>query len=140
VVAQGTPVPQATAGVQSAPAPDQRTTESPVAGGQVVQATRVLEIGASIASARATLSMQDDGNLVVTDENGTVRWSSHTEGRGYRTVFQDDGHLVVYTRDNQAAWSSGTAGHDGAVLVLQNDGDVVIQQDGTTLWVSGTAH
>ncbi|GGS97759.1 hypothetical protein [Streptomyces cinerochromogenes] len=128
----------------AAPAPTPQTatpTAAPTtAGGLVVEATRVLEPGTSIVSDRATLAMRDDGNLVVTDENGTVRWSSHTEGRGYRTVFQADGHLVVYTRDDQTAWSSGTAGHDGAQLVLQDDGDVVIQQDGTTLWVSGTAH
>ncbi|MFB7781085.1 hypothetical protein [Streptomyces bauhiniae] len=113
---------------------------APSDGGLVVQATRVLEPGTSITSDRARLTMQEDGNLVITDENGTIRWSSHTEGRGYKTVFQDDGHLVVYTRDGQTAWSSGTAGHNGAELVLQDDGNVVIQQDGTTLWVSGTAH
>ncbi|MEU8472286.1 hypothetical protein AB0F30_31095 [Streptomyces sp. NPDC029006] len=124
----------------TAPASAGQTATAPAVGGLVVQATRVLEPGTSIVSDRAVLSMREDGNLVVTDENGTVRWSSHTEGRGYKTVFQADGHLVVYTRDDQTAWSSGTAGHDGAELVLQDDGDVVIQQDGTTLWVSGTAH
>jgi hypothetical protein len=109
-------------------------------GDTVVKATRVLQTGQSVESGRARLSMQEDGNLIIADENGTVRWSSHTEGKGHKAVFQADGHLVVYTSDGATAWSSGTEGHDGAELVLQSDGDVVIQQDGTSLWVSGTAH
>ncbi|GHB68564.1 hypothetical protein GCM10010377_69280 [Streptomyces viridiviolaceus] len=131
---------EGTAPEGAAPAAEQGEGAATAEGSTVVQATRVLGLGESIESDRARLTLQDDGNLVVADENGTVRWSSHTTGMGHKAVFQADGHLVVYTQDDRTAWSSGTAGHDGAELVLQEDGDVVIQKDDVVLWLSGTAH
>ncbi|WP_331728131.1 hypothetical protein [Streptomyces sp. NBC_01176] len=108
---------------------------------RVVSATTVLGPGESVASDRMKVTMRTDGNLVITDENGTVRWSSHTGGTGYKAVFQDDGHLVVYTQANGTAWSSGTAGNPGAQLVIQADGNVVIQSAGhAVLWSAGTQH
>ncbi|MER6852971.1 hypothetical protein AB0A81_23875 [Streptomyces flaveolus] len=108
---------------------------------RVVRATTVLTPGASIASDRTRLTMRADGNLVISDEDGVTRWSSHTTGRGVRAVFQADGHLVVYTADDQTAWSSGTAGNNGAELVLQADGNVtILSAGGAVLWAAGTQH
>ncbi|GAB1340659.1 hypothetical protein ACE1SV_72490 [Streptomyces sp. E-15] len=108
---------------------------------RVVSATTVLGPGESVASDRMKITMRTDGNLVITDENGTVRWSSHTEGTGHKAVFQDDGHLVVYTEADGTAWSSGTAGNPGAQLVIQADGNVVIESaGGAVLWSAGTQH
>ncbi|KPI20826.1 Curculin domain protein (mannose-binding) lectin [Actinobacteria bacterium OK006] len=107
----------------------------------VVQATTVLTPGQSVASNRIRLTMRTDGNLVISDEDGVTRWSSHTTGRGARAVFQADGHLVVYTSDGETAWSSGTAGNDGAELVLQADGNVaILSATGSVLWSAGTQH
>ncbi|MET7394088.1 hypothetical protein ABZS66_11390 [Dactylosporangium sp. NPDC005572] len=128
----------------STPKPPQSTTAGPVTppvGGWttvVVYATRVLLPGEAIKTNRIMLLMQGDGNLVVIDEYGRIRWSSGTAGRGVRTVFQADGDLVVYDGGNGVAWRSGTAGHDGAVLVLQSDGNVTITFNGQGLWHTGT--
>ncbi|WP_234545204.1 hypothetical protein [Streptomyces shenzhenensis] len=81
----------------------------------------------------------DGRHLVITDENGTVRWSSHTEGTRHKAVFQDDGHFVVYTEGNGTAWSSGTAGNPGAQLMIQADGNVVIESRRRPV-VAGTQH
>ncbi|MEU3186694.1 hypothetical protein ABZ707_21195 [Streptomyces sp. NPDC006923] len=114
---------------------------TPEWGTRVVQATTVIGPGESVASNRMRITMGTNGNLVISDENGVVRWSSHTEGRGYKAVFQADGHFVVYTQDNQTAWSSGTAGNPGAQLVIQGDGNVTIQSaSGAGLWSAGTQH
>ncbi|MFF5421958.1 hypothetical protein [Streptomyces misionensis] len=108
---------------------------------RVITGTTALGPGASIASNRMTITMRTDGNLVISDENGTTRWSSHTEGRGYKAVFQNDGHLVVYTKAGQTAWSSGTAGNPGAKLVIQDDGNVsILSAGGAVLWSAGTQH
>jgi hypothetical protein len=108
---------------------------------RVVRATTVLTPGTSIASDRTRLTMRADGNLVISDEDGVTRWSSHTTGRGVRAVFQADGHLVVYAADDRTAWSSGTAGNNGAELVLQADGNVtILSAGGAVLWAAGTQH
>ncbi|MFE4626052.1 hypothetical protein [Streptomyces mirabilis] len=106
----------------------------------VIQATRMLTPGQSWSATRARMTLRSDGNLVIYDEQGHIRWTAHTSGSGNRAVFQDDGHLVVYSSSNQTLWSSGTAGRNGAQLVLQADGNVVISQGGTVLWSSRTNH
>jgi hypothetical protein len=110
---------------------------------RVINSTYVIGPGQSVASNRMRISMLTNGNLVISDENGVVRWSSHTEGSGYKAVFQGDGHFVVYTQDGGTAWSSGTAGHPDAELVIQDDGNVVILSSptgGSVLWSAGTQH
>ncbi|MEU0949400.1 hypothetical protein ABZ379_43060 [Streptomyces canus] len=110
-------------------------------GTRVITGTTVLEPGQSVASNRMRITMGTDGNLMISDENGVVRWSSHTEGTGSKAVFQNDGNFVVYTKDGKSAWSSHTNGHDGARLVIQNDGNVAIYTvDGAALWSAGTQH
>ncbi|MER8186558.1 hypothetical protein [Kitasatospora sp. NPDC094015] len=99
-----------------------------------------LEPGRSIRSARAMLLMQSDGDLVIYDEFGRVRWSTGTAGRGRTARFQQDGNFVVYSGAGRAEWSSGTYGHPGARLVVQDDGNVVIYDQGQPVWATGTEH
>jgi hypothetical protein len=106
----------------------------------VVEATRTLSAGASWSATLARMTMRSDGNLVIYDEHGQVRWASNTFGSGNRAVFQADGNLVVYNSANRPLWTSGSAGHNGAQLVLQDDGNVVISQNGAVFWSSGTQH
>ncbi|WP_158712351.1 protein kinase domain-containing protein [Streptomyces sp. NRRL F-5135] len=107
----------------------------------VVQAPRELTAGTFLESARAKLIMQVDGNLVVHDENGTVRWASMAMGEGNRALFQPDGNLVVYNAENSPVWASNTAGNDGANLILQANGDVVVgRENEPPLWAAGTGH
>jgi hypothetical protein len=105
-----------------------------------IQATWVLNKGESVQTNRTRLAMQTDGDLVIIDENNSVRWRSGTAGHGHHATFQDDGHFVVYDTANIPWWQSRTAGHNGAVLVLQADGDVCIVDRGTVIWHSQTAH
>ncbi|MEV0490205.1 hypothetical protein [Streptomyces atratus] len=134
-----------------APAPvratKKQTTAAPTAPtvkeGQtkVLHGTYVIGRGQSVATNRISLTMQQNGNLVIFDATGRARWSSGTSGRGDRAVFQGDGNLVVLAGDGTTVWSSRTDGNPGAELVLQNDGNVTIQAaDGRFLWGSGTQY
>ncbi|MYS20672.1 MULTISPECIES: hypothetical protein [unclassified Streptomyces] len=117
------------------------TSDAPVWHQKTIDATYVLNPGESVASNRMRITMRKSGSLVISDEDGVIRWSSHTPGQGNHAVFQDDGHFVVYGPDGQTLWSSGTAGNPGSQLVIQKDGDVTIQSAaGATLWSAGTAH
>ncbi|MCX4536917.1 hypothetical protein OHA79_08185 [Streptomyces sp. NBC_00841] len=131
----------------SASAPKKKTTAvraTPTAKeGQtkVLHGTYVIGRGQSVATNRISLTMQQNGSLVILDSNGRARWSSGTSGRGDRAVFQGDGNLVVLAADGTAVWSSRTDGNPGAELVLQNDGNVTIQAaGGRFLWGSGTQY
>jgi len=55
-------------------------------------------------------------------------------------VFQDDGNLVLTLDNGNAYWNSGTSNTNAAIAVVQNDGDFVIYgADGKRLWHSNTA-
>jgi len=85
------------------------------------------------------LTLQSDGNLVLSENTGTV-WASGTDGKGaVRAALQDDGNFVLYSSDNNAVWATNTAGNSGSRLVLQNDRNlVVIGGDGSPKWASNT--
>lgn len=123
------------------PATTRPTTAAPASREpRVVQATTVLNPGQALSWGKGALAMTSGGDLVVTDENGTVRWAAHTSGSDLQTVFQDDGCMAVYDPRGNVHWSSYTNGNPGAVLVLTADGDVQIRQDGRVLWQTGTGH
>lgn len=88
---------------------------------------------------RFTLTMQNDGNLVLY-YSGSALWSSGTAGEASAEVLmQGDGNLVIYNDTATSLWTSGTAGNSGAYLALQNDGNLVVYSSGgTALWSSGT--
>jgi len=96
--------------------------------------------GVSFTTRKGVLVAQADGNLVLKDESGRVRWSTNT-GRyaGAAAVWQEDGNLVVYQRD-RPIWASNTGGI-GAYLVLQTDGNLVIYDaSDKPIWASNTGH
>jgi hypothetical protein len=92
------------------------------------------------ADGRFHFKYQNDGNLVLYDENWSWMWQSGTSGTcAGRTTMQGDGNLVVYDCNNSPVWNSGTAGNSGAGLVVQSDGNVVVYaQDTSALWWTGT--
>jgi hypothetical protein len=64
-----------------------------------------------VGQAPFRLVVQNDGNMVIYDRNGTATWSSNTWSQGvapYRLVMQDDRNLVLYDSNNKATWSSNT--------------------------------
>lgn len=106
-----------------------------------------LESGSSLAAGQQltsadgkhTLSMQSDGNLVLST-GGTPVWSTETDGSGAaRADMQADGNLVLYKESGEAVWSTETSGNDGARLLLGNDRGLTVSNGGSNLWTSGTA-
>lgn len=92
-------------------------------------------------STSATLTLQQDGNLVLKC-GSTVKWSTATaSGRSMYFRVQADGNMVLYDVDFTSIWSSGTAGNAGAVLTLHNSGNLILRNaaDTTTLWQSATS-
>ncbi|MFI8008300.1 hypothetical protein [Streptomyces sp. NPDC086010] len=118
------------------PVMDQPVTGQPVE--RLVRATHVLRPGQPLNSGGAALSMEADGNLVVRDGTGVVRWAANTAGLGDRAVFQADGNLVVVDAAGEAVWTTGTAGNPGASLVVRTSGGVQIRTaSGAVLWSAG---
>ena len=101
-----------------------------------------LEVNVPLVSANGAyqLMLQDDGNLVLYQNNGyKPLWSSDTEGKGgVIMTFQEDGNFVVYTAGNVAVWASGTNGKGSAILIMQDDGNLVIYP--TAVWATNTAN
>ncbi|SEQ90702.1 LysM peptidoglycan-binding domain-containing protein [Lentzea albida] len=105
-----------------------------------LQAGQELTRGQQLTSANGyMLTLQSDGNLVLSENAGTV-WASGTDGKGaVRAALQPDGNFVLYTSDENAVWSTGTQGNEGSRLVLQDDRNLVVfAADGSAKWASGT--
>lgn len=105
---------------------------------KVIQAPFELATGESVGAGDRSLIIQQDGNLVIYDQDRKARWAAMTSGEGNTARFQADGNLVVYNSGGRPVWASRTTGHPGAVLVFQADGDVVITSGDTVLWAAGT--
>ncbi|MFD5750497.1 hypothetical protein [Streptomyces sp. NPDC127033] len=105
---------------------------------KVVRAMFELATGESVAAGARTLIMQEDGNLVVYDQDRKPRWAAMTGGKGNYARFQPDGNLVVYNSGGRPLWASRSDGHEGAVLVFQADGNMVIRSGDTVHWAAGT--
>jgi len=92
----------------------------------------------SSSTGKFVLTLQDDGNLVLS-EGGSVVWASGTNGQGVdRLAVQDDGNVVLYA-GGDSKWSTGTNGKSGVRLDLQDDRNVVLYGgDGSVLWATGT--
>ncbi|MFE7974547.1 hypothetical protein [Streptomyces shenzhenensis] len=134
--AQGQP--SASATPQKTPSASAQQPQDKGAALKVIQATFELATGDSVGTGARTLTMQQDGNLVVAGQDHTARWATMTAGEGNSARFQTDGNLVVYNSGGQPLWSSQTDGHQGAVLVFQADGNIVIKSGDTVLWAAGT--
>jgi hypothetical protein len=99
-----------------------------------------LALGQSVSSCddRFSLTMEPDGNLVLSFQ-GTVLWAANSaEAHGVLAVMQADGNLVVSDASGSPLWSSATYGYAGAYLKIQNDGNLVISCGGQPIWASGT--
>ncbi|WP_040812800.1 LysM peptidoglycan-binding domain-containing protein [Nocardia concava] len=107
--------------------------------GDTLRVGEELKAGESLTGGAYTLALQPDGNLVLSEPDGNVVWSTLTHGQGVeRLALQDDGNLVLYKGDG-AAWSTETNGKDADRLVVQADRNVVLYgKDGSALWSSET--
>jgi LysM repeat protein len=84
-----------------------------------------------------TLTLQDDGNLVLA-ARGEAVWSTSTNGQDVvRAEVQPDGNFVLYTSD-KPVWATGTKGKKDVKLVLQDDRNLVLYAAGGAAWSSKT--
>lgn len=105
-----------------------------------LQSGQSLGVGQELKSDNGsyTLTLQGDGNLVLS-EGGQAVWAAGTNGSGgNRADVQADGNFVIY-KDGDAVWASQTSGNEGASLSVQDDRNVVLSVDGRTLWSTDTA-
>jgi LysM repeat protein len=98
-----------------------------------------LERGQSIASSNGayTLTLQDDGNLVLA-ARGEPRWASATNGQDVlRAEVQRDGNFVLYTAD-KPVWHTDTKGKKNVKLVMQDDANLVLYAADGPAWSTHT--
>lgn len=84
-----------------------------------------------------TLTLQDDGNLVLASR-GTPLWATSTNGQDVvRAEVQPDGNFVLYTAD-KPVWQSDTKGKKSVRLVLQDDRNLVLYAADGPAWSTKT--
>jgi nucleoid-associated protein YgaU len=108
--------------------------------GDTLTAGQKLVRGDSLTSKNGayTLTLQDDGNLVLASR-GKPLWTTETNGQDVvRAEVQRDGNFVVYTAD-KPVWHSDTKGKKDVKLVLQDDRNLVLYAaDGKAAWSTKT--
>ncbi|WP_433628517.1 LysM peptidoglycan-binding domain-containing protein [Nocardia sp. CA-120079] len=107
--------------------------------GDTLRVGEELGLGQTLVGGAYTLTLQPDGNLVLSEPDGNVVWSTLTHDQGVeRAVLQDDGNFVLYKGDG-AAWATETNGREADRLTVQADRNVVLYgTDGSALWASDT--
>lgn len=132
-----TPAPRTSAPAEkpkASPKPKPKAAPKPNWGTQTVSATSSIGVGQSWATNRIRMTMQQDGNLVVYNEQNKPIWAAMTFGENHRAIFQPDGNLVVHNGDDRAIWASRTHDFGGAQLVLRPDAKVVVVHNGRVVW------
>ncbi|MDX1694959.1 MAG: hypothetical protein R3208_14425, partial [Ketobacteraceae bacterium] len=82
-----------------------------------------------------TLTLQNDGNLVLRDINSQALWSTDTHGTAAtRLILQMDGNLVLYTDSDNPVWASNTVGSGASELRLNDNGSLVLYQGTKSVW------
>ena len=95
--------------------------------------------GESLTSSNGayTLTLQDDGNLVLA-ARGHAIWASGTNGEDVvRAEVQSDGNFVLYTAD-KPVWHTDTKGKKNVRLVLQDDRNLVLSSADGSAWSTKT--
>ena len=84
-----------------------------------------------------TLTLQDDGNLVLA-ASGAAVWATGTNGQDVeRLEVQKDGNCVLYTAD-KPVWHTDTKGAKDVRLLLQDDRNLVLYGFDGPAWSSNT--
>lgn len=84
-----------------------------------------------------TLTLQDDGNLVLASRGKPI-WATGTNGQDVvRAEVQHDGNFVLYTAD-KPVWHSDTKGKKDVALILQDDRNLVLYSKSGPVWSTKT--
>ncbi|WP_405889377.1 FG-GAP-like repeat-containing protein [Streptomyces sp. NBC_00133] len=124
-------------------------------GGRQIPGGTTLGSGQSLASNSAKLTMQADGNLVITSNANKTLWSSGTTGNNGATArVLANGNLAVYSADGSTQlWGTNVSSTPDATnpdvkpgltaegyVLLQDRGNLVVHNGkGQAVWSSGTA-
>ena len=95
--------------------------------------------GESLTSSNGayTLTLQDDGNLVLASRGHAI-WASGTNGEDVvRAEVQSDGNFVLYSAD-KPVWHTDTKGKKNVRLVLQDDRNLVLYAADGPAWSTKT--
>ncbi|GAB3034703.1 LysM peptidoglycan-binding domain-containing protein [Mycobacterium bourgelatii] len=95
--------------------------------------------GESLVSSNGayTLTLQDDGNLVLASRGKPI-WATGTNGQDVvRAEVQRDGNFVLYTAD-KPVWHSDTKGKKNVALILQDDRNLVLYSSSGPAWSTKT--
>ncbi len=95
--------------------------------------------GESLTSSNGaySLTLQDDGNLVLA-ARGHAIWASGTNGEDVvRAEVQSDGNFVLYSAD-KPVWHTDTKGKKNVRLVLQDDRNLVLYSADGSAWSTKT--
>jgi RHS repeat-associated protein len=111
---------------------------------QKLPAGRVIASGSSVASNSVRLTMQADGDLLLTGiATGAQLWHSGTAGHpGASATVRTDGNLIITSTTGAVLWTSNPAatGTTGAYLMVRDDASVqVYTSAGVSKWSTGTA-
>lgn len=107
--------------------------------GDTLTAGQKLGKGDSLTSNNGayTLTLQEDGNLVLA-VRGEAVWATGTNGQGGdRAEVQSDGNFVLYAGD-KPIWHTDTKGKKDVKLVVQDDRNVVLYAADGAAWNSRT--
>ena len=107
--------------------------------GDTLNAGQKLGKGDSLSSNNGayTLTLQEDGNLVLA-VRGEAVWATGTNGQGVeRAEVQGGGDFVLYAGD-KPVWHSDTKGKKDVKLVVQDDRNVVLYSGSGAAWSTRT--
>ena len=113
--------------------------EKGIAVGDTLTEGQKLVKGESLTSSNGayTLTLQDDGNLVLASRGHAI-WASGTNGEDVvRAEVQSDGNFVLYTGD-KPVWHTDTKGKKNVRLVLQDDRNLVLYSGEAAAWSTKT--
>eukprot|EP00742_Colponemidia_sp_Colp-10_P002639 GILJ01002821.1.p1 GENE.GILJ01002821.1~~GILJ01002821.1.p1 ORF type:complete len:584 (+),score=75.13 GILJ01002821.1:43-1752(+) len=113
--------------------------------GPTLAKDKFLTAGQQLISANQAfvLTMQEDGNLVLTEQQNRIRWATHTANVGNAPhIFgmQGDGNIAIYDNTTLPVWTSNRTSLRGDYeLVLQDDGLLCIRDVSSRLpvWSNG---
>jgi len=109
----------------------------PAPGEQILASSQTLWPDQSSSALGYTLIYQLDGNFVLYNGSTPIWATMTNGSSPGRAVMQDDGNLVVYDGNGTPLWNTGTWGHSGAHLQVTSSGVLqVLDPGGGLLWSS----
>jgi len=90
-------------------------------------------------SGQYLLTMQGDGDLVLSTQGMSLWRTNTGGHPGATVTMEQDGNLLLSSPTGQLLWASNTSGHPGAYLWVGADGNIEIDAaSGGAIWATGT--